>query len=994
LALLPTAGLAQKINSTDPKPAEESPRLAGHPLGKGHDPVTFVNPFVGTGGHGHTFPGATLPYGMVQLSPDTRIDGSWDGCSGYHYSDSLIYGFSHTHLSGTGVSDYGDMHFLPLTQKPAGSQTPMGIPFRHEKESAETGYYQVNMENGVRVELTATLRTGLQRIQFPDRATDQLLLLDLNHRDPLVEGMLEADGNRHMRIVRLSKAWAQLQHCYARVAFSAPFSVEASSTPNRMLLRFQLKPGEPLIIQTGIALTDTTGARRNLETEWADFQFDKIRRSAYKAWNDELTKIIIEDFNDSLLRIFYTALYHVMIHPNTASDVDGRYRGHDNQIHQSESTQYTVFSLWDTFRAAHPLYTLIDRRRTTDFIRSFLNIYKQGGRLPVWELASNETDCMIGYHSVSVIADAMARGIGGFDSALALEAMCQSARLNRLGLEAYQKRWQITADDEHESVSKQLEYAYDDWCIAQVATQLGDHTVANEFSLRAQYWKNLFDPQTGFMRPKKNGGWIEPFDPREVNNHFTEGNSWQYSFFVPHDIPGLVEAHGGVSAFEARLDSLFTTDSRTTGREQADITGLIGQYAHGNEPSHHMAFLYHITGRADKSQQRIHQILRDFYRNTPDGLIGNEDCGQMSAWYVLASLGLYPVVPGASEWLVAAPLHKQAQIFLENGSQIELRTKGEGIYPASLHRNGVRVQQLPILKHHELSGLQMHIRLDPDPGQCLPPATWPKYRVGTTLFVNPIIETPGPVFDSIIQVRIYHPTFNSIPQKEPKSGKNPVQSPILVFYTTDGSDPVPGQSTQLANPAQIMLTESTHIKVMATDTSFENRSAVVEAQVYKRPNHWQVRNLNEPNRMYTAGGAASLVDGQRGSVNWRKGDWQGIQGKDFVAVVDLGTKTELRSLSAGFLQDTRSWILLPTDVRFYGSNNGRKFRLLGNFTHKEADNRMDVFLQEMGGKLARPERYRYIKLEARQYGNLPSWHPGAGYPTFIFVDELLVNPVP
>lgn len=967
------------------------PRLAGHPLGHGQDPVTFVNPFVGTGGHGHTFPGATLPYGMVQLSPDTRIDGSWDGCGGYHYSDSLIYGFSHTHLSGTGVSDYGDMHFLPLTQVPTSGLNRISVPFKHEKESAEAGYYQVNMENGVRVELTTTLRSGLQRIHFPNRASDQLLLLDLNHRDPVVEGMMEADGNSHLRIVRLSKAWAQLQHCYARVAFSAPFMVDASSTPNRMLLRFQLKPSEPLIIQTGLSLTDTSGARQNLEAEWADFQFDNVRRAAYKAWNDELSKIIIENTSDSLLRIFYTALYHVMIHPNTASDVDGRYRGHDNQIHRSESTQYTVFSLWDTFRAAHPLYALIDRKRTTDFIRSFLNIYKQGGRLPVWELAANETDCMIGYHSVSVIADAMARGIGGFDSVLALEAMCHSARLSHLGLDSYQKRRQITADDEHESVSKQLEYAYDDWCIAQVASRLGDSAVAQEFSQRAQYWKNLFDPQTGFMRPKKNGGWIEPFDPREVNNHFTEGNSWQYSFFVPHDMPGLLEAHGGKKAFESRLDSLFTTDSRTTGREQADITGLIGQYAHGNEPSHHMAFLYHITGRSDKSQQRIHQILSDFYRNTPDGLIGNEDCGQMSAWYVLASLGLYPVAPGASEWLVAAPIHKQARIFLESGRQIELRTKGEGIYPASLHRNGVRQEQLPILKHEELGGLQMHMRLDPDPRQCLPPAAWPGYPVGAPLLANPIILTPGTVFDSVMQVRFYQPNLGRSDGKDSDHERNGVEPPFMLFFTTDGSDPVPGRSRQISQNTPIILKESTHLKVLATDASFQKRSAVVEARIHKRPNQWHVRNLNEPNRMYTAGGAASLVDGQRGSVNWRKGDWQGIQGNNFVAVVDLGSKTDIATLSAGFLQDTRSWILLPTEVRFLGSNNGKKFRLLGNFTHQEADNRMDVFLKDLGGPIQRTERYRYIKVEARQYGLLPSWHPGAGYPTFIFIDELLVN---
>jgi len=985
----PIPGAARNAEQADPPPAEETPRLAGHPLGQGQDPVTFVNPFVGTGGHGHTFPGATLPYGMVQLSPDTRIDGSWDGCGGYHYSDSLIYGFSHTHLSGTGVSDYGDMHFLPLTVVPPSRQGPVGIPFRHENEQAEAGYYQVTLENGVRVELTATLRTGLQRIHFPPQASDQLLLLDLNHRDAVIEGLMEAEGDRHLRIVRISKAWAQQQHCYARVAFSAPFRIEPTSVPHRMLLRFRLNPGEPLLIQTGLSLTDTTGARRNLEAEFARFQFDQTRRAAYVAWNDELTKILIEDTNDSLLRIFYSALYHVMIHPNTASDVDGRYRGHDNRIHHTATTQYTVFSLWDTFRAAHPLYALIDRRRTTDFIRSFLNIYRQAGRLPVWELASNETDCMIGYHSVSVIADAMARGIGGFDSILALEAMCHSARLSHLGLEAYQNRRQITADDEHESVSKQLEYAYDDWCIARVADMLGNRKVAEEFSLRAQYWKNLFDPTTGFMRPKKNGGWVRPFDPREVNNHFTEGNAWQYSCFVPHDMPGLMAAHGGAAAFEAHLDSLFTTTSHTTGREQADITGLIGQYAHGNEPSHHMAFLYHLTGRADKSQQRIHQILRGFYRNSPDGLIGNEDCGQMSAWYVLASLGLYPVAPGASEWLVAAPLHKQARIFLENGREIELRTKGEGIFPASIHRNGVRCTQIPLLTHDELSGLSLHIRLDPDPAQCLPPSPWPLFDVGPPLPINPVIEAQSAVFDSSLRVQLYHPSIPPLPLRAGDTHPPPAHS--LLFYTTDGTDPVPGRSARLSDTSRLSLHESTLLKVVATDASLGNPSAVVEAQFHKRPNRWGVRNLNEPNRMYTAGGPASLVDGLRGSTNWRKGDWQGIQGNHFVSVVDLGDKTEIRSLRAGFLQDTRSWILLPSGVRFYGSNNGRRFHQLGEFTHSEADNRMEVFLKELGGSLSRPAKCRYIKIEARQFGNLPAWHPGAGYPTFIFIDELMVN---
>jgi predicted alpha-1,2-mannosidase len=335
-----------------------------------------------------------------------------------------------------------------------------------------------------------------------------------------------------------------------------------------------------------------------------------------------------------------------MMQPNIAQDLDGKYRGRDNQIHVAEGFDYyTVFSLWDTFRGAHPLYTLIDKKRTADYINTFIKQYEQGGRLPVWELASNETDCMIGYHSVSVIADAMAKGIKGFDYEKAFEASKASAMRDVLGLDAYKKNGFISIDDEHESVSKTLEYAYDDWCIAQMAQLLNKQEDYQYFMKRSQNWKNIFDWETGFMRPKKNGGWDKPFDPREVNNNFTEGNSWQYSFFVPQDIEGMIEAYGGKEKFEAKLDEMFNSESKTTGREQVDVTGLIGQYAHGNEPSHHMAYLYNYVGKPEKTNEKVKYILDNFYTNTPDGLIGNEDCGQMSAWYVLSSMGIYQVTP-------------------------------------------------------------------------------------------------------------------------------------------------------------------------------------------------------------------------------------------------------------------------------------------------------------------------------------------------------------
>ncbi|HXC05362.1 MAG TPA: glycoside hydrolase family 92 protein, partial [Bacteroidia bacterium] len=366
--------------------------------------------------------------------------------------------------------------------------------------------------------------------------------------------------------------------------------------------------------------------------------------------------------------MFYTALYHTMVQPNLSMDIDSMYRGRDNKVHKAKGfTYYSVFSLWDTFRGAHPLYTIIEQNRTSDFIQTFLAEYKEGGRLPVWELASNETDCMIGYHSVSVIADAAMKGIKGFDQALALEAMEKSAMGNRGGLPTYRTQEYLAVDDESESVSKTLEYAYDDWCISNMAFLLNKEKIQNEYLHRSQYYRNVFDQRTGFMRPRSNGGWLEPFEPREVNNHYTEANAWQYTFFVLHDFPRYIELMGGKDKFGAKLDSLFSANSQTTGRDQADISGMIGQYAHGNEPSHHIAYLYNYCGQPWKTQDLVYRILTQFYKSTPDGLIGNEDCGQMSAWYVLSAMGFYSVTPGSPGYSIGTPLFPEIRIHLENG---------------------------------------------------------------------------------------------------------------------------------------------------------------------------------------------------------------------------------------------------------------------------------------------------------------------------------------
>jgi predicted alpha-1,2-mannosidase len=704
-------------------------------------PADYVNPMVGTGGHGHTFPGAVWPFGMVQLSPDTRIDDSWDGCGGYYYEDSFIYGFSHTHLSGTGVSDYGDVLMMP-TGGPS-SRLPSFNPYAyrsrysHSTEVAEAGYYSVYLPvYEIKVELTATERMGVHRYTYYGSMNQNKytarVLIDLNHRDKLISHGMEQLDERRIGGWRQSKAWANNQWVYFTMEFDREISrILSSADGKQMIVEFDVERSDgersnPVKLETlvGISFTDAKGARGNLiyEKDMAVIRaeakgavnFDACRAQAKDAWNQELSKIkVTSDYEAQAFRVgaesakrdiekrkFYTALYHCMIHPSLASDADGRYRGRDQQIHRAGLYKenappyhkvYSVFSLWDTYRALHPLLSIVDPDRTIDFVRTFLLQYKQGGKLPVWELGSCETECMIGYHSVSVIADVMMKEIGvtrdamgqpkyPFDYKLALEAMIHSARLKDsafLDLSG-QKLGYMGIENTAESVSKLLEYAYDDWCIARVAQALPStpQSVVQEFYARSERWKNLYDEKIGFMRPRVNGGWLSPFDPKEVNNHFTEANAWQYSMYVPHDILGLMDKLGGVNATEKHLDSLFGTDSRTTGRDQADISGLIGQYAHGNEPSHHMAYLYNYCGKPEKAQGIIDYVCKQFYKDSPDGLIGNEDCGQMSAWYVMSAMGLYPVCPGSNVYATGVPQFYEVEIAREGKSGF-LITRGE-----------------------------------------------------------------------------------------------------------------------------------------------------------------------------------------------------------------------------------------------------------------------------------------------------------------------------
>jgi predicted alpha-1,2-mannosidase len=655
----------------------------------GNDVTCYVDPFIGTAAHGHVFPGATTPFGMVQISPDNGTSG-WDWCSGYTYSDSVIAGFSHTHLSGTGIGDLCDILFMPsmnefslaLPDSTASLAKMNRSWFSHEAEQARPGYYAVALANGVDVELTATPRCGIQRYTA---AADGMMgvLVDLGFAinwDKPVDCSLGWDGNS-LSGRRISSGWAEKQYLYFSSLFSAkPTSViliksgrqaegeSVEGTNIACVLGFDLRKGDELIVKTGISAVDESGAANNLAREVPGWDFDSLAVAASQSWQEKLSVIRAGSADSATLRVFYTALYHTMIAPNLYTDADNRYRGTDKEIHTASGfTNYTVFSLWDTYRAVHPLFTLTIPELVPDFINTMLTVSDQQGKLPVWSLAGNETNCMIGYHAVPVIADAIHKKITGFDYNKALSASVQSAGLDYRGLDHYRKYGYIPSELENESVAKTLEYAVDDWCVSQMAGDLDDSVLAASSLTRSGNYRNVFDTSLFFVRGRmSDGSWRPDFDPlysHHTNSDFTEGNGWQYTWLVPHDVEGLMSLFGGRDLFVRKLDSLFRVTEAVKGENASmDISGLIGQYAHGNEPSHHISYLFSMAGAPSKTETMVRRIMREMYTSEKDGLCGNEDCGQMSAWYVFSAMGFYPVNPADGKFILGSPALDRAEI--------------------------------------------------------------------------------------------------------------------------------------------------------------------------------------------------------------------------------------------------------------------------------------------------------------------------------------------
>ena len=747
------------------------------------DPVDYVNPFIGTGFHGHTYPGATTPFGMVQLSPDTRA-GNWDACAGYHYSDTTIDGFSHTHLSGTGCADLADILFHPTTREIVihdGECVLQPYFFSHDDERASCGYYAVTLPDvNIGVELTAAPRTGVHRYTFTGKGPRQVIV-DLLHtvteeKIDLCELRRTAPGE--LAGMRRTQGWVPDQYVFFAARFSEPFADVQLLGDKQAVLTFA-PDVRTLTIAVGLSSVSVENARMNSLAEVPELDFDAVHARAVGQWRKALGDIVVEGGSRDEMTNFYTAQYHTKLTPNLMSDVNGEYRRHDQTVARMPEGEsyYSTFSLWDTFRAWNPLQTLVDTALVNDMIRSMLDMYDSTGELPIWPLASGETGTMIGYHAVSVIADAYLKGIRGYDADKALEAMIRSSNINKKGSDYYTAQGYIPSNIKRESVSCTLEYAYDDWAIARMAQAMGRDDIFGEYARRALNYVNVFDGSTCFFRGRQSdGNWSAPFEEFATGRDYTEATPWHYRFFVPHDVNGLIQLFGSREAFIREMDRLFTLESDEMQLDVSDVTGLMGQYAHGNAPSHHMAYLYNYVGQPWKTQELTRRLLHEMYAPTPEGIIGNEDCGQMSAWYVFSSLGFYPVCPGSTEFALTAPQFPKAVVRLANGRTLTVTADNprRSVYIASVTLDGKPIDRNYITYDELMQGGELHFALRPRPD----------YERGTDDAAAPHSLTRGEV------VSIPYTMQNVSLFTEPIAvALATTTSGAEIRYTLDGSEP-------------------------------------------------------------------------------------------------------------------------------------------------------------------------------------------------------------
>ncbi len=928
----------------------------------------YVNPLVGTDFHGHTYPGAIAPFGQIQPSPDTRLEG-WDGCSAYHYSDDTVYGFSHTHLNGTGCEDYGDVLLMPVMAEGENwhftndmPQTEFRSCFSHRSENATPGYYRVVLDrNRVMVELTANQRVAAHRYSFP-RNGKKGFVIDLRHRDKVLNAGFEKQQRDGIVCGwRESDAWNPHQKCYFALQCSEPIK-EVKYYDDGMkalvVLADDCKQAEVYVAISGV---DCEGAAKNLATR-DEKDFDDIRSESHQSWEDALSKIEVEGGTRKEKQNFYTALYHCYTSPYLWSDVDGRYRAMNDTVYTSPSPIYTVFSLWDTYRALHPLMAIIEPNITEDWIKTMLNQFETGGELTMWELAAYETHCMIGYHACPVILVAQETGI--LDSwtdrqrLALLEAMIATSNRSETHL-AYAAQGYLDSKLDNETVSKTLEYSYDDWCIARYAykemmrgvfkpdtsaTYRHLQEVYDTYMRRAQSWQNIMD-EDGFMHARRNGGFVTPFNPTEVNNHFTEANSWQYSTYVPHDVAGWIAQMGGTEKAETFLDSLFNTSSETSGREQSDITGMIGQYAHGNEPSHHAAYLYAYVSAPDKLDEVVHRILHELYTPEPDGLCGNEDCGQMSAWYVMSAMGFYPVCPGSGEYVTVTPLFDRVTIHREGKDDLVIDRK--------------KWQSGKFWDTHQF------------------------YDESQVPFPQEMRATPAPYFND------WQISFTDSAQVTLNTRATASDTKTRIYYTLNGNTP---DTNAILYTQPFQIKNDITIKAVAYCPG-SGYSQVVEQTRKRFIADKKLTYITRPEPQYSENGPEGLIDRLYGVSNYRIGGWQGWTG-DMEVVVDLLQPKSLVSVGVDCLDNMRSWIFFPTKIEVSISNDGKNYTPWASVENTEfaaIRDRQEESVQHTFTCRGGYTMARYVRIKATNYGKMPDWHISAGEQAWLFCDEIEIG---
>lgn len=941
-----------------------------------------VNTLIGTDAHGHTYPGATSPFGMIQLSPDTRQD-SWDGCSGYHYSDKVIYGFSHTHLSGTGCLDYGDILFIPTIKD--WNEKDFSMTFEHKNESATAGIYKVKNLNrqGIDAYLTTTERVGFHKYVFPASAKSTSIIIDLLWRDELLDYDYKILNDSTVVGYRCSKSWNENQKIFFATIFSSKISKHKfDEQTKRLFLEFE--PAEEnnkktIEARTAISSVNEEGALKNLASE-ESIRFDKALTKNTALWEKELGKIEIFGGTQKQRDIFYTSLYHCMIAPNLYSDVDNRYRGMDDKIQNAKDyNRYTVFSLWDTYRTLHPLLSIIDQKRSMDFAKTFIDMQLQNGELPMWELASAETHCMIGMHGISVLAELYQKGIYAYPK-LTLESMINNAnpelreinkrnytnkKHNLLGLDYFTKNGYISSEFEHEGVSKTVEYAYNMYCVAQVAKSQGRMDLYDEYIKKSQYYRNLINPATGFIHPKENGRFLPNFDLRQIDQNYTEGNGWHYTFYAPHDIPALINLMGGELEFCKKLDKLFSKSATPNGRNQADVTGLIGGYAHGNEPSQHSAYLYTYAGQPHKTQKYVRQILTTLYDDTPAGICGNDDAGQMSAWYVMSSMGIYPVSPVDKDYIITTPLFEKSVIHLENGKTFTIIAPeaDKKKYISEIYLNGKEINDYRISHEDIMKGGELRMVLSNVPVIENEVSEARKLNSKTDIVITPYLSYEGTATftDSlIVEAFAFYP-----------------EDTIELAFES-------GKTLSFVGKGRFVLNESESLSMYSKNGKTSQK---VEARFYKIPKGRKVKVLSKYNNQYTAGGDKGLIDQKRGGDNWKLGLWQGYWGEDFVAVLEVNKDGIPSRLGANFIQDQKSWIFLPSEVEYYVSDDGKNYKLL-EVVKNDMPERSEEILQKTF-YTSKPIEHRFIKVIAKNIKKNPSWHLSAGEKAWLFTDEII-----